>query len=102
MGIVNCVRCEESFLRPHAEKNQLCNECYCEVQREINRIDREYKPNKKRRRIENLLKGIPQRCIDSTLAQMAEEVADTNTGNRYFCVGRLKEIEWDKNKISVT
>jgi len=112
MGIVSCPNCEETFLSPGAEGQKLCGSCHTSIQHKMNEIDREYtmkddqklsdneysekfkRMHEKRvRRIDHLLKGIPPSLMPSDLAQMAEEIKDPEIRHRTYCIGRLDEIE---------
>lgn len=122
MGIVECPNCENTFLSPRSEdgEQKLCSDCHVKIQRQMNQADREYTMKddqrmsdgeysdkflrmheKKERRINHLLKGIPPSLIPSNLAQMAEEIKDPNITNRNFCIGRLDELEATENGVEL-
>lgn len=122
MGIVECPKCENTFLAPREEQGnqKLCSTCHVNIQRKMNKADREYTMKddqrlsddeysekfermheKKVRRINHLLKGIPPSLIPSNLAQMAEEIKDPEIKDRTFCIGRLDEVQSTGNGVEL-
>lgn len=94
MTMITCVQCGETVLKSSkTEEPAMCGTCRTNLQKEINRIDRENDRYTKRGKIKNRLHDIPDEAIPEDLALHIEEVADPEIDDRQHCLGRLEELK---------
>lgn len=121
MGIVECVRCEKSYLDPsQSEDEDLCADCETKLQERLNELDREYtmkddkdlsereyrqKMNEmhkeKVQKVKFALSDVPPEHMPLSLAQMAEEICDPEVRDRIFCIGTIDEVKLGEKGVQL-
>lgn len=94
MPVIECAKCQETVLKPSPVNTpEMCTTCKTDLQKEINRIDRQNDRYTKRGKIKNRLHNIPDEAIPEHLALQIEEVANPEIKNRQYCIGKLDELK---------
>lgn len=94
MPVIDCVKCNETILKgDNINEPSLCTECATDLEKEINRIDRNDDRYTKRGKIKNRLNNIPDEAIPKDLALMIEEVADPEINDRQYKLGEMQELK---------